>query len=226
MSETKEHMSIREAVDSAFAEYAKRNGFARRDLTGEPTDEELRAGWQILRESFKLTLNANDLFYYATADATEVDSDDFPMLVQAVIKFGSAGEAAFQSKVRGYDETPIALDRRGWEESYPLAKAWMDEKWLGRDLDRDIDSKTGDAERRLAEQEKMREKAIAHWDSAWTHRKGGTYRLKSIVTIKGDESDYPGVVYLKDGDATEYVRSLWQFLHSFTPIEETVKEPT
>jgi hypothetical protein len=50
--------------------------------------------------SFAIILNANDTFYYASADATTVDSEDIWKLLQVYAKYGDDGVLAFQAKIR------------------------------------------------------------------------------------------------------------------------------
>lgn len=55
--------------------------------------------------AFSLTINANDTFYYASADATEVDSMDVEKLLEVYELFGDWGVTAFQAHLR--KEKPI-----------------------------------------------------------------------------------------------------------------------
>lgn len=53
--------------------------------------------------AFHLTLNMNDTFGWATADAEDVCDIDIPKLVEVYQKFGSSGVDAFAAMQRGYD---------------------------------------------------------------------------------------------------------------------------
>lgn len=125
-----------DAISQACDERRAANGINMDEYWREtPSQEQLLAAWSILANSFKVTVNANDLFYWGCADATEIDGDDLPLLIEASLKFGHAGEVAFQQKVRGGTETVNCLERRGWKDKYPEAVEWMSTKMLEADLD-------------------------------------------------------------------------------------------
>lgn len=129
-------------------------------LTNTPTPEQMEVGWQVLRlllpteETWGLALNASDLFYSACADTTEFDIKDLPLLIEAMTRFGIAGEVAFQWKVRGMCETPVALDRRTWKDQYPSACEWIKDKFLYQET-RDILDKAIEAYKRTSESEEQ-----------------------------------------------------------------------
>ena len=50
---------------------------------------------------FYLTMNANDTFGFATADAVEMNVDDIWMALQVYEKYGQDGVTAFMSKIEG-----------------------------------------------------------------------------------------------------------------------------
>lgn len=53
--------------------------------------------------AFHVTLNMNDTFDWATADAEDIAVEDIPKLVEVYQKFGHAGIDAFAALQRGYD---------------------------------------------------------------------------------------------------------------------------
>lgn len=136
-------MSIEtDAVEQAFAEYREANGTIEvgYSFTGENAlDPKEHPERFVLAGVFDFTLNASDLFVYACADATECDGEDLPLLLEAIKRFGFAGEVAFQWKVRGMKEDVVGLPKRKWGAEYPAAQDWIRGKWLNADLDRRID---------------------------------------------------------------------------------------
>jgi hypothetical protein len=52
---------------------------------------------------FEVSVNCNDTFYYACADAERVDIQDLPKMLEVEEKFGGDGINAFCSLIRGED---------------------------------------------------------------------------------------------------------------------------
>lgn len=131
------------AIEQAFAEYQEANGFEagwEDGFTGENAlDPKEHPERFVLAGADWFTLNANDLFGWARADATECDGEDIPLLLEAIKRFGVAGEVAFQWKVRGMKEDVVGLPKRKWGAEYPAAQEWIRDKWLNADLERRID---------------------------------------------------------------------------------------
>jgi len=71
-----------------------------------------------------IEINANDTFYYASADTTSVDVWDLWKAVEVESLYGAAGVIAFQAKIR--DEEPLET----WQtEKYKQAKEYL-KSWV------------------------------------------------------------------------------------------------
>lgn len=74
--------------------------------------------------SFQVTLNANDTFYYASADATSVDSTDLGKLLEVYEKFGDDGVLAFQAKLRK-EQVLRQLQTDKYHEALAFLSDWI-----------------------------------------------------------------------------------------------------
>ncbi len=72
--------------------------------------------------AFHVTLNMNDTFGWATADAEDIAVEDIPKLVDVYQKFGHAGVDAFAALQRGYDVMDHPAVRT---QVYYAAKAYL-----------------------------------------------------------------------------------------------------
>ena len=73
--------------------------------------------------SFAIELNANDTFYYSSADATTVDSQDVWKLLQVYEKYGDDGVNAFMAKLRD-EEVLGQLINDKYKEAKKFLKDW------------------------------------------------------------------------------------------------------
>lgn len=66
---------------------------------------ELEALKMILEDTFELTLNMNDTFYYATGDCETLEGDDLLSILPVVQKYGTDALVAYVALKRGHDPT-------------------------------------------------------------------------------------------------------------------------
>ncbi len=77
----------------------------------------------LIEHSFWIHLNANDTFYYASADATQVELHDLPKLIEMYDMFGDDGVLAFQAHLR--NEQPLKqLITNGYKKAKAYIKDW------------------------------------------------------------------------------------------------------
>lgn len=69
------------------------------------TEERAKALEEVMKGAFSITLNMNDTFAFACADAEDMSSDDFEIMVPLIAKYGQPALTAYASVKR--DKDPI-----------------------------------------------------------------------------------------------------------------------
>jgi len=103
---------------------------------------ELEAYKRILGDAFKIVTNLNDTFYWASADAGEVNGDDIPKILPIYQQCGPDTLVAYEAIIRGHDPEPSLISR--WKDKgadFYRAKAMLQpladsgkilfERWYG-----------------------------------------------------------------------------------------------
>jgi hypothetical protein len=80
--------------------------------------------------AFTFTLNANDTFGYACADAVEVAIEDIPKLLEVYEKFGNDGINAFMSRVRDGEDVLPELQNDQYRAAVEFLSTYKPCSWV------------------------------------------------------------------------------------------------
>lgn len=82
------------------------------------TDDDIKVAQVLFENAFSHSLNMNDTFGYACADAGELGAYDRIKLTPIIAKYGDDALNAFEAVKRGYDPIPPRIN-----ENFKAAKA-------------------------------------------------------------------------------------------------------